>query len=161
MGAHRPEGRPTAPGWMAPQDWKPTVRFLKSRSAQCPIRPADIVIADGGSRHKAEVERLGKLPLNVQAQGRCAALSRGVPCTAKLGTTGLWLPLSFPPVARAAAMVGNSEHLYFITGNRIDDGVRKVLHDETALPVKPQCAQQWVLQQELNCVLHFGEKSLR
>ena len=81
--------------------------------------------------------------------------------TAGLGTAGLWLPLSFPPVARAAAMVGNSEHLYFITGNRIDDGVRKVLHDETALPVKPQCAQQWVLQQELNCVLHFGEKSLR
>ena len=70
--------------------------------------------------------------------------------TAGLGTTGLWLPLSFPPVARAAAMVGNSEHLYFIAGNRIDDGVRKVFHDETAPSVEPQGAQQWVLQQELN-----------
>ena len=47
-------------------------------------------------------------------------------------------------------MVGNSEHLYFIAGDRIDDGVWKVLHDETAPPVAPQGAQQWVLQQELN-----------
>jgi hypothetical protein len=47
-------------------------------------------------------------------------------------------------------MVGNGEHLYFIAGNRIDDGIRKVLHDETAPPVEPQSAQQRALQQELN-----------
>ena len=70
--------------------------------------------------------------------------------TAGLGTTGLWLSLSFPPVASVAAMVGNGEHLYFIAGNRIDDGIRKVLHDETAPPVEPQSAQQRALQQELN-----------
>jgi hypothetical protein len=40
--------------------------------------PADNVMAYVGFRHKAEVERLGKLPLNVQAQGRCAASSRSV-----------------------------------------------------------------------------------
>lgn len=57
-------------------------------------------------------------------------------------------------------MVGNSEYLYFIADNRIDDGIRKVLHDEAALPVEPQCAQQWVLQQELNRVFEFGEKRL-
>ena len=58
-------------------------------------------------------------------------------------------------------MVGNSEDLYFFAGNRIDDRVRKVFHNETALPMEPQCSQQRMPQQELNRVLEFGEKSLR
>ena len=42
-------------------------------SAACPIRPADIVIVDGGFRHKAEVEKSGKLPFNVRGEAPEAA----------------------------------------------------------------------------------------
>ena len=43
---------------------------------------------DSGTRPRAAVELLGKLSFNVEAQGRCAALSRSVPWSAVLGRLG-------------------------------------------------------------------------
>ena len=54
---------PTPETYRSASDWEPT---------------GDNVMLYVGCRHEAEVERLVKLPLNVQSRGRCAASSRSV-----------------------------------------------------------------------------------
>ena len=58
-------------------------------------------------------------------------------------------------------MVGNGQDVYFFTDHHIDHRVWEVPHNEAALPMKPECSQQGMLQQELHRVLEFGEKRLR
>ena len=74
---------------------------------------------------------------NVEVPGLRGSIAQ----RAGLGTTGLWLPRSFPPVAGAATMVGNSQDFNFFTGDSIDNRVGEVPHDQTALSIEPECAQ--------------------
>lgn len=73
----------------------------------------------------------------------------------------MWLPLSFPPIIWATAMVGNRKDLNFVTNNNVDDRIGEVLHDKTTLPMAPWCAKLRMLQQQLNRVLEFSEKRQR
>ena len=58
-------------------------------------------------------------------------------------------------------MVCNSQDLYFLTGDCLNNRIGEMPHDEATFSMMPKRSQYRMLHQQLDRALEFGKKCLR